>query len=106
MAGTPDPLLPASKEIAAARRAGTALYHYAVAAARHDDAAASRYQTEVRELVPEVVLAARAANSQTSEEKPQQDLEGLLRQQEVLRQQLEEMQRRLSKLSESKRDTK
>jgi len=30
----------------------------------------------------------------------------LLRQQEVLRQQLEEMQRRLSKLSESKRDTK
>ena len=105
-AGTSDPLLPASKEITDARRAGTALYHYTVAAARHDDPAASRYQTEVRELVPEVVLAARAANSQTSVEKPQQDLEGLLRQQEVLRQQLEEMQRRLSKLSESKRDTK
>ena len=106
LAGTSDPHLPASKEITDARRAGTALYHYTVAAARHDDPGASRYQTEVRELVPEVVLAAQAANSQTSLEKPQQDLEGLLRQQEVLRQQLEAMQRRLSKLSESKGDTK
>jgi spermidine synthase len=106
LAGTSDPLLPASKEITDARRAGTALYHYTVAAARHDDPAASRYQTEVRELVPDVVLAARSTNSQTGMEKPQQDLEGLLRQQEVLRQQLEAMQRRLSKLSESKGDTK
>ena len=99
-AGTSDPLWPASKEIADARRAGTALYHYAVAAARHDNVAVARYQTEVRELVPEVVLAVGAANSQTSFDKPQQNLEGLLRQQETLRHQLEEMQRRLRKLSE------
>jgi hypothetical protein len=100
LSGTSDPLWPASKEITAAGRAGTALYHYAVAAARHDDVAVARYQTEVRELVPEVVLAVGAANSQTSFDKPQQNLEGLLRQQETLRHQLEEMQRRLRKLSE------
>ena len=56
LGGTSDPLLPASKEISAARQAGTALYHYAVAAAGHDDAAAARrYETDVRALVPEVV---------------------------------------------------
>ena len=106
LAGTSDPLWPASKELTSAGRAGTALYHYAVAAARHDNVAVARYQMEVRELVPEVVLAAGAANSQAGFDKPQQNLEGLLRQQEVLHQQLEEMQRRLSKLSESKDDTK
>ena len=52
-----DPLLPESKEITAARRAGTALYHYAVAVARHDDVAAAGYQTQVNELVPEVIAA-------------------------------------------------
>ena len=58
LAGIPDPSFPASKEIAAARRAGTALYHYTVAATRHDDATAAHYQAEVRELVPEVISAA------------------------------------------------
>ena len=57
LGSTPDPLLPASKQVSAARRAGTALYHYAVAAAGHDDVAARRYQTDVSELVPEVVAA-------------------------------------------------
>jgi hypothetical protein len=63
LAHIPDPLLPASHEITAARRAGTALYHYTVAAAEHNDAAAARYQAEVRELVPEVVSAAGVRNS-------------------------------------------
>jgi hypothetical protein len=40
--------LPLSDEVAAARRAGTALYHYALAAAQHDDLTAARLQTEVR----------------------------------------------------------
>ena len=106
LAGTSDPLWPASKEITDARRAGTALYHYAVAAARHDNVAVARYQMEVRELVPEVISAAGSDNPKTSAAISQQDLEALLRQQEVLHQQLEEMQRRLSKLSESKDDTK
>jgi hypothetical protein len=63
MAVATDPILPASKENSAARRAGTALYHYTVAAARHDDASAARYQKEVRELVPEVVSAGGAEKS-------------------------------------------
>ena len=40
--GAPDPLLPLSDEVAAARRAGIALYHYALATARHDDLTAAR----------------------------------------------------------------
>jgi spermidine synthase len=100
LASAPDSFLPTSHDIIAARRAGTALYHYTVASARHDDTAAARYQTEVRELVPEVVSAAGAGNAKTSAEKSQQDLDGLLKQQEALRRQLEAMQRRLNKLSE------
>ena len=106
LADTPDPLFPASKEVTDARRAGTALYNYTVAAARHDNVAAARYQTQVRELVPEVISAAGTANHKTSAVISQRDLEELLRQQEVLRQQLEEMQRRLSKLSGSTDNTK
>src|SRR5712692_120807 len=64
-ANASDPLLPASDETAAARRAGTALYHYALAAARHDDVTAARFQAEVRELVPEVILAAEAGTPKT-----------------------------------------
>ena len=99
LAGIPDPSFPASKEIAVARRAGTALYHYTVAATRHDDATAAHYQAEVRELVPEVISAAGARSAKKNVEISQQELEGILRQQEMLRHQLEEMQRRLSKLS-------
>src|SRR6266850_7053383 len=64
---TPDPLLPASEQINTARRAGTALYHYAVAAAGRDEIAARRYETDVRALVPEVVLAG-DNDSKTKEE--------------------------------------
>ncbi len=105
LAGVPDPLWPASHDIIAARRAGTALYHYTVAAERHDVTAAAHYQTEVRELVPEVVLAAGEAKVTTSAEKSQQELEGLIKQQEVLRHQLEEMEQRLRKLSSSRNNT-
>src|SRR5881409_3395539 len=41
--------------VAAARRAGAALYRYALAARRGDEGSATRYEGEVRELVPEVV---------------------------------------------------
>jgi spermidine synthase len=105
LAATPDPLFPASKKITAARHAGTALYHYTVAAAQHDAVTASRYQTEVRELVPEVVMAG-AADSTKSTVVYQHELVALLKQQEMLRHQLEEMQSRLSKLSESEENTR
>ena len=100
-AGTTDLLLPPSKEMTDARRAGTALYHYAVAMAQHDDTTANRYQLEVRQLVPDVVLAAGATNSTITIDKAQPDLEQLLKQQEQLRHQLEEMQQRLNALSRS-----
>jgi spermidine synthase len=100
-----DPLFPGSKDITDARRAGTALYRYTVAVARHDNGAAARYQAQVRELVPEVVSVARTSNAKTSPVISQRDLEELLRQQKVLRQQLEETQRRVSKLSGSTDDT-
>lgn len=97
-----DPLLPPSKEINAARRAGTALYHYAVAAARHDDTAAARYQTEVSELVPEVVAGANDSNKNV-DAREQQSLTTIRRQAEMLHQRLEELQRRLSKLPASEK---
>jgi spermidine synthase len=100
---TPDPLLPASEQINTARRAGTALYHYAVAAAGRDEIAARRYETDVRALVPEIVLAGDSDSKTKEESKEQQALATLRRQQEMLRQQLEEMQRRLSKLSGSEK---
>jgi spermidine synthase len=99
LAGIPDPFMPVSDETAAARRAGTALYHYALAAARHDDVLAARFQTEVRELVPEVILAAEAGSPKTSLAEAQQDLAGLRTEQEAVRRRLEDMERRLGTLN-------
>jgi len=98
-----DPLLPPSKETNAARRAGTALYHYAVAAARHDDIAAARYQTEVSELVPAVVASGTNDSNTNVDSREQRSLTTIRQQAETLRQQLEEMQRRLSKLPGSEK---
>ena len=101
LAGIPDPLVPVSEETSAARRAGTALYHYALAAARHEDVIAAHFQTEVRALVPEVILAAEAGSPKTGLAEAQQDLAGLRREQEVVRRRLEDMERRLQDLSEA-----
>jgi spermidine synthase len=106
LGSTPEPLFPASKQISAARRAGTALYHYAVAAAARDQSAARRYEADVRALVPEVVLAGDRDSKTKEETKEQQALATLRRQQEALRQQLGEMQRRLSELSGSEETTR
>ncbi len=101
LANASDPLLPASDETVAARRAGTSLYHYALAAARHDDVAAARFQAEVRDLVPKVILAAEGGAPKTSLAEAQQDLAGLRREQEQVRRRLEDMERRLGELSGS-----
>ncbi len=101
LANASDPLLPASDETVAARRAGTSLYHYALAAARHDDVIAARFQAEVRDLVPEVILAAEGGAPKTSLAEAQQDLAGLRREQEQVRRRLEDMERRLGELSGS-----
>jgi spermidine synthase len=99
--GAPDPLVPLSDEVAAARRAGTALYHYALAAARHDDMTAARLQAEVRELVPEVILAAESGGPGVSTAAARQELQGLRAEQEQVRQRLENMERRLKEITSS-----
>ena len=99
--GAPDPLLSLSNEIAAARRAGTALYHYALAAARHDDVTATRLQAEVRDLVPDVILAAELGDSGTNVAAARQELQGLRVEQEQVRQRLEAMERRLREITSS-----
>ena len=105
LAGAADPLWPTAPEITAARRAGTALYHYAVAAAGRDDGAARRYETVVRELVPEVVLAGDSDSKTKEKSQDQRDLAMLRQQYEALRQQFDEIQRRLNKLSGSEENT-
>jgi len=99
--GAPDALLPSSNEVAAARRAGIALYHYALAAARHDDVTAARWQAEVRDLVPEVILAAESGDPGTNLATARQELQGLRVEQEQVRQRLEAMERRLRELTSS-----
>jgi spermidine synthase len=99
--GAPDPLLSLSNEIAAARRAGTALYHYALAAARHDDVTAARLQAEVRDLVPDVILAAESGDSGANVATARQELQGLRVEQEQVRQRLEAMERRLKEITSS-----
>jgi spermidine synthase len=99
--GAPDPLLPLSDEVVAARRAGTALYHYALAAARHDDMTAARLQAEVRELVPEVILAAESGDPGANTATARQELQGLRAEQEQVRQRLEDMERRLKEITSS-----
>jgi hypothetical protein len=99
--GASDPFLPLSDEVAAARRAGTALYHYALAAARHDDLTAGRLQAEVRALVPEVILAAESGAPGADPATARQELQGLRVEQEHVRHRLEAMERRLKEITDS-----
>src|SRR5215470_4349419 len=48
-AGRTDSFLPQGDDVADARRAGLALYRYALAAARRDDTAAAELEAQVRE---------------------------------------------------------
>jgi spermidine synthase len=99
--GASDPLLPLSDEVATARRAGTALYHYALAAARHDDLTAARLQAEVRALVPEVILAAESGAPGADPATARQEIQGLRVEQEQVRHRLEAMERRLKEITDS-----
>jgi len=95
----PDPLLPLSAEVVVARRAGTALYHYALATARHDGLTAARLQAEVRTLVPEVILAAESGAPGADLATARQALQGLRAEQEQVRQRLEAMEQRLKEIT-------
>ncbi len=97
-ADNPGPLIPVSEEIRAARHAGTALFHYTLAAARHDDATAARFQAEVRTLVPTVIRAAEAQSQTPSVADSRQELIELRTKQEEVLRHLGDMQRRLREL--------
>jgi spermidine synthase len=99
LAATNDALLPRSEATAAAHRAGTALYRYALAATRHDDTAAARFRAEVQALVPDVILAAESEDTGGSVAGAYQELRGLRREQEQVRQHLEVLERRLQALT-------
>jgi len=95
----PDPLDLSSADALAARRAGRALYGYALAAQRRDAAAASELEAEVRRLVPEVVAGAQSADGVGSLADARRTLIDLQSEQEQVRQQLETMERRLGELA-------
>lgn len=83
-----DPTLPSSKEVVDARRAGTALFEYAVAATSHDAATAKRLQAEVQSLVPDLI-------AKSDELSAAAGLPALRAEQKELRLRIDAMQRQL-----------
>jgi spermidine synthase len=100
-ADSPDPLLPASRAVTEARRAGGLLYRYALAATGNDPETAAHIEAEVRDLVPEVVSSAESADSVADLAEARRTLAGLRSQQEHVRRRLEEMEQRLGQLRRS-----
>jgi spermidine synthase len=92
-----DALLADSSEVAQARRAGLALHRYALAATRGDASDAARYESEVRSLVPEVVLAAESA-PEPARSAAEQQLSELRAEQKETERRLEAMEGRLRAL--------
>ncbi len=109
-----DPIFATSVEMHAARRAGTTLYHYALAATRHDDAAAARFEAEMRALVPEVIAGAESTDTVARDTVPsdtgarlteaRRTLAGLRTEQETVRRKLEAMEHRLEALGHAEED--
>jgi spermidine synthase len=90
-----DPLV--SSSIADARRAGSALFRYALAARRGDQAGAQHFESEVRRLVPEVVAAGEQEASVAALADARRTLGDLKSEQERLRHELEAMEKRLGR---------
>ncbi len=90
-----DRTLPLSEAIADARRAGAALYRFALAARRGDRAAAERFEGDVTRLVPEVVAADHAEAPVAALADARRTLAELKSEQDRLRRQVQEMEERL-----------
>ena len=91
-----DPFVPGALDVAAARRAGTALFRFALAAARHDAATSDAREAEVRALVPEVILTAEATAVGADD---RQVLTGLRAEEADVRRQIDELESRLGRLT-------
>ena len=101
LADASDPLLLPSADVRAGRRAGTALFHYAVAATRGDREQAARLEDEVRRLVPDVVLAGEQASASPELAAAERHLATLEAQETALQRRLSEMERRLDAVTPS-----
>ena len=94
-AGRVDSVFPPTAELAGARRAGIALYRYALAATQHDPDAATQHEAEVRALVPDVVAGAETADVAGAEE----TLANLRTEQDHVHRELDAVQHRLDELA-------
>jgi len=104
VAAAPGGLLPATDAVTAARRAGAALYRYALAARGGDAGAAARYEAQVRQLVPEVVALGERESSVATLADARRTLGTLRTEQERVARELEAMERRLGDLAGSRGD--
>ena len=92
-------LLPRTDAVAAARRAGAALYRYALAARQGDESGAARHEAEVRQLVPDVVALGERDASVATLADARRTLGKLQTEQERVARELEAMERRLGQLA-------
>ena len=88
-----------SPDLDAARSAGAALYRYALAMERHDQAAAARFEADVRRLVPDVIANAEAPGATLADAR--RTLSALRDEQEHVRHALDAMRRRLESLDDA-----
>jgi spermidine synthase len=101
LAETPAPL---SSALAPARKAGRALYRYALAARRGDEESAARYEAEVRQLVPDVVALGEHDSAVATLADARRTLGTLRTEQERVARELEAMERRLDDLAAHRGD--
>jgi hypothetical protein len=95
VAGRAEHTLPAAPEVAQARRAGAALFRYAIAATSGDVSRAEALMREVSETVPDVVASANRELGDGGIADVRRTLGSLRVEQERLRQQLQSMEQRL-----------
>jgi len=99
LAGAVEPALPPTREVADARRAGFALFRYAIAATRQDTGQAAALMAEVSRLVPDVIVAAQREAPSAEIADVRRNLGQLRSEQERLREQLQSMEQRLGTTS-------
>ncbi len=104
--GAADLFLGGGDDVTEARRAGRLLYHYALAATRHDADEAARDEAAVRALVPDVVAGAESADALGTLADARRGLDELREEQAAVRQRLEAMERQLSELSRPREETR
>ena len=91
----PDSIVPGTREMDEARRAGLALFRYAIAAMSGHGAEAERLMGEIGRLVPDVIAGVEGEAPAAQIAQVQRNLGHLESEQERLRQQLQSIEQRL-----------